>query len=401
MSDIKQFKDQEDHICANAAIPDVYRIGGSIVNKMQHEGVPFTVTAHAIDAAKGVFIYGLTDEMYTTYLNTFVKQNLNMIPGIIWTSIRDFVEPEEFLKQFAEAISMMKLTPVAYADLPSIFGKNVKKFYDDMMAEYQVLFDRETSLGTPTFPNNTVCRAMLIKYKGVNQNGRECTVLAGMDYKGVEYYTTVTPLSVMGPLGGLLGGLMQKKQAEKGSTQFGHGKPCDVIDWGAQNKFVLITPVEYEAETTPDFLEFVSTFHMEDSLRQQFYQMKAERAMQMTQQIAAQNAQLQQQLQIQRQNLMMNQQRLAQTLARNSAEMSAGIMDSWNKKMASDSRISQARSEAIRGVNVYQNSYGQNVDVSVTADHVYQNRLGEVFGVSGVAPDQTTLNQLNWTEIKK
>ena len=69
--------------------------------------------------------------------------------------------------------------------------------------------------------------------------------------------------------------------------------------------------------------------------------------------------------------------------------------------MASDSRISQARSEAIRGVNVYQNSYGQNVDVSVSADHVYENRYGDVYGVSGNSLDQNTLNELNWTEIYK
>ena len=85
----------------------------------------------------------------------------------------------------------------------------------------------------------------------------------------------------------------------------------------------------------------------------------------------------------------------------NRPAMSDMIMDSWNKKMASDSRISQARSEAIRGVNVYQNSYGQNVDVSVTADHVYENRYGDVYGVSGNAPDQELLNRMDWRELKK
>lgn len=101
------------------------------------------------------------------------------------------------------------------------------------------------------------------------------------------------------------------------------------------------------------------------------------------------------------QSLMINQQRLTQTLAANSASMSAGIMDSWNKKMASDSRISQARSEATLGVNTYQTTYGQNVQVSVAADHVYQDKYGDVYGVSGAAPDQETLNNLNWTELNK
>ncbi len=100
-------------------------------------------------------------------------------------------------------------------------------------------------------------------------------------------------------------------------------------------------------------------------------------------------------------NLQRSQQQLTQTLAANSRAMSDGIMDSWNKKMASDSRISQARSEAIMGVNTYTNTYGQDVQVGVSADHVYQNQYGDVYGVSGTAPDQETLNDLNWTEIYK
>ena len=88
-------------------------------------------------------------------------------------------------------------------------------------------------------------------------------------------------------------------------------------------------------------------------------------------------------------------------IAQNSAQMSAGIMDSWNRKMASDSRISQARSEAIRGVHTYQTTSGRSVEVGVTADHVYQNNYGDVYGVSGSAPDQELLNRLNWTEIRR
>ena len=100
-------------------------------------------------------------------------------------------------------------------------------------------------------------------------------------------------------------------------------------------------------------------------------------------------------------NLMQSQQNLMNTLARNSAEMSAGIMDSWNRKMAADSRISQARTEAIMGTNTYTTTYGQQVDVSVVADHVYQNQYGDVFGISGPAPDQDVLNSLNWKELGK
>ena len=110
--------------------------------------------------------------------------------------------------------------------------------------------------------------------------------------------------------------------------------------------------------------------------------------------------QFQQMAQASMQSLMANQQRLRQTLAENSTAMSNMIMDSWNQKMASDSRISAAGSEAIRGVNTYTNTYGQTVDVSLTADHVYQNQYGDVYGVSGSAPDSEVLSKLNWTELK-
>lgn len=88
-------------------------------------------------------------------------------------------------------------------------------------------------------------------------------------------------------------------------------------------------------------------------------------------------------------------------IAQNSAQISAGIMDSWNRRMASDSRISQNWSEAVRGVNTYRTTDGRRVEVGVTADHVYQNNYGDVYGVSGVAPDQDILNRLNWTELNR
>ena len=396
MSEIKEFRDNRGNLCAYAAIKDNYLIGGSIVDKLQHESVPFFITAHAIDTSRNIMIFGLTDEMFTTYKSQFTKAMLKSVPNVIWTSIRDFIEPDEYLQQFAEAMAQTKLTPVAQSDLPSVIGQNIQKAYASMMQSYQEAFDIEGQLGTPTYPNNSICRSYLVKYQG-NRNGVSSVVLAGMDYKGVEYYTTVSPLNVISPLGGLLGGMLKKKQAEKGSNQFGYGKPCDAIDWGAANKFIVMAPAEYEKEATADFLEFVSTFHMSDNLRQVFYQRVAERKQMMLQQ----SLRLQQMAIRSQQRLLASQQQLQQTLARNSAEMHNMIMDSWNQKMASDSRISRARSEAIRGVNTYTNSYGQNVDVSVTADHVYQNNYGDVYGVSGNTPDQELLNKLNWTEIKK
>ena len=63
-------------------------------------------------------------------------------------------------------------------------------------------------------------------------------------------------------------------------------------------------------------------------------------------------------------------------------------------------RISADMSEAARGVNTWQTTDGRGVEVDVVADHVCQNTYGDVYGVSGPAPDQELLNRLDWTALK-
>ena len=399
MNSIKEFKDQNGNTLALAAIPDDYTIGSNLNNEFQHESVPFFITAHAINTAKNIMIFGLSDEKFTTYKNQMIKGTLKFMQDVRWNSIRDFIEPEDYLFQFAQALSQMqKLTPVGEADLPSICGQNPKQAFQDFMALYEAAWQADAQAGIETKANNILVRSFMRRFDGVAKSGAACTVVAGMDYNGVEMYSPqANLLGAINPLFGMLGAAAQNKQAQNSSKQFGHGTPCDSIDWGSKNKFLMVAPKEYEQEAFEAFLEFVQTFHMTDQLRNRFYQALVERS----QMRMMETAKFQGIAQANMQANMINQQRLTQTLAANSASMSAGIMDSWNKKMASDSRISQARSEATLGVNTYQTSYGQNVQVSVAADHVYQDKYGDVYGVSGVAPDQETLNNLNWTELNK
>ena len=341
-------------------------------------------------------IYGLSDEKFTTYKNKMMTMALNSMRDVCRNSIRDFIEPEDYLLQFAQALSMMQLTPVSEAGLPSVCGLNPQQTYNDFMAEYEAAFQRDASFGTPVKANNVLVRSFMRKYSGVSRGGGNCSVFAGMDYNGIEYYSPASSMMAVSPLLGLLGSAIKNKKAEKSDKRLGHGEPCDALDWGAKNKFLMVCPAEYENEAFGDFMEFVQTFHMDNSLRQEFYRLNEQRIMMRMQE----TVHFQQMAQASMQSLMANQQRLRQTLAENSAAMSNMIMYSWNQKMASDSRISAAGSEAIRGVNTYTNTYGQTVDVSVTADHVYQNQYGDVYGVSGSAPDSEVLSKLNWTELK-
>jgi hypothetical protein len=92
---------------------------------------------------------------------------------------------------------------------------------------------------------------------------------------------------------------------------------------------------------------------------------------------------------------------LARQIQANSDEISRGIMDSWEKRSASQSRMSENWSQAIRGVNTWQTSSGRTVEASVTADHVYQNRYGDTIEVSGTALDDELTSRLDWTELKR
>ena len=102
-----------------------------------------------------------------------------------------------------------------------------------------------------------------------------------------------------------------------------------------------------------------------------------------------------------RMQAMQRQMEVSRQIARDSAEISAGIMDSWEKRSTSQSRMSANYSEAVRGVNTYTTPTGRTVECDVTADYVYQNRYGDTIGVSGRAVDPEVAAKLDWTELNK
>ena len=154
---------------------------------------------------------------------------------------------------------------------------------------------------------------------------------------------------------------------------------------------------EKEQEATEIFLRFVGSLTPDPALERQesalVEQMYRQRVME-AQGYAMQAQQM-------RMQTMQRQQELSRQIAQNNAEISAGIMDSWEKRSASQSRMSANYSEAVRGVNAYATPSGRTVECSVTADHVYQNRYGDTIGVSGTAVDPEVAAKLDWTELNK
>ena len=96
------------------------------------------------------------------------------------------------------------------------------------------------------------------------------------------------------------------------------------------------------------------------------------------------------------QSQMINAQR-QRDISRTLSETSNIIMEGYQNRMASQDRISQNWSEAIRGVNSYTTTDGRTVEHSVVSDHVYQTPYGDTVGVSGTLPEVPS----DWTELNR
>lgn len=397
---MKTFFDQTGSMAlAHAEVPDTYETGGELNRNRQSAAVPFTFNIHAVNKEKRIGMFILSEEMFCEPRSQLAKLGVNNDPAVIRSSLRPFIEPGDYLLETAQQIFGAPLTPVAQTDLPSRNTQNKEANYQKMMDLVNIYVSFDNQMGTPTKVGNTIYNGVLAKYAG-NKNGTGCVVMAGMDYKGYEYYTNMNMGSLMGGMGGLLGGMlggMQQQNQGARDPRFGHGDPCDMVYWGSEARYVLVAPAEFEAEAANDFVKFIASYQPDPALMQQFDQLVMQ-SVQQNQQYSMQMQGMAQQSMMRTQQM---QQQTAQMISQNSRDISAGIMDSWDKKMASQTRMSNNYSEAIRGVNTYQTTTGQNVEVSVAADHAYENQYGDVYGVSGPAPDDDILSKLNWTEINQ
>ncbi len=445
----KSFVTADGLTLATADVPSDYIPEAQYEARWQSEMVPHYYKLKACPEARGIYMSSFSKELYNDLKNPFLKGMVSLVANSTKNGYQKFTEPEVFLKSEAERIAGIPLTAVAKAPLPSILGRNPEAAQANLKNDIY-----KYSLFTEITPKvlNSICESVLYRYVG-KLNDRDVIVLAGMDYEGAELDYTPSGLDsisdaagkTIGKLmdsfgkkmpsadsireklsdvvsgkekmtmkdmmnGGLIGKMMRDSKDQKTETvieketpqsdeplPFGHGRHVDHILSGAARTYYAMYYAEYDEEVLPVFMRFVASIIPDPGLEQREIAMINNKMAAIAQEVAR-NQQIAMQKQMQ---LQQNQARTAQMLADNARSMSDGLMDSWNKKMASDSRISQARSEATMGVNTYQNSYGQNVQVSVAADHVYQNQYGDVYGVSGNALDQDVLNQINWTELSK
>lgn len=390
------FKDQATGApVATAIVPEGYLVHATITDRYSNDLVPLQSYVAAVSKDQRIMLNSNSKCMWEQLISPLM-QHAAKVTGVNKSNLVPYPDPDKYLGENASAfMDGRKATLTAKAVLPGSFADNRQTIHNNFLQEF---IEREGS-----GPNvkleivNSICEPILMRFTGL-RNGKPAVALVGYELMGVEYRNAIRPEMLMGGTIGLVATLMSaSKKAPKNQAPFGHAKERDAIRWGYNQFYSCVCDAELERQATEEFLRFVLSYTPDINFiqrREQLAYAKWVQAMQFANQLSAQA----QQAQIQAQQRAIEASRI---IARNSAEMSAGIMDSWNKKMASDSRISQSRSEAIRGVNTYQTTYGRNVEVGVTADHVYQNNYGDVYGVSGAAPDQELLNRLNWTELRR
>ncbi len=390
---IREFYDQQNNILlGKGELPESYQLGGMLNNQIQSEHVPFTWSAHAIDQNRGINIFVISEEKYLDYRSELLKQTVNMNPNVIRSSLRSYVEPEDYIRAFAESIFGGRIELQATAQSPTVYSVNQQSYYNALSNLASTLANKEASFGYPCDIENLTCRSYLMKYKGVKGN-QEYTLLTAVDFEGFEMHYRNQMTSIFGFPGM---GFGSKPQQASASKVLGHGNG-EIVEWGSKFRFLMVAPKQSEADGAKEFLKFINTFTMDLNLSNQFGNM----INQLLQQQMMQTAQFQAQTQANIAGNIYQQQKLTNMLQQNSQSISNGIMDSWNRKMDAETRMSNNFSEAIRGVNTYTTTDGRNVEVGVSADHVYQNQYGNVYGVSGKAVDDDILSKINWTEINK
>ena len=421
----KRFADNKTGIIlAKAVVPESFTSEGNLYEVWQSDLVPFTAAFQASSPDRSTMLSTTSGEMYAWYLNPLLRTFAAQTPNVIKTSFREFIEPDEYLHQYAERTAGVRLTPTARAKLPSAYGKDLEGERQRLL---QYVESHMINISVRETVSTCYCDAFLYRYEGVS-GGRKIVVFAGCDYKGVESYDANggpagMGLLAMGMQGGLLGRMLQGNKGKAsakgggnrgknspqvsptgvgaGNIPFGHGKEygkqVDLISWGSERLYFAAAPIEAERAATVAFLRFVGSISPNPALWKQrslLIEQKHQTRILEAQQLNSQAVQMQIQAQ-------QRQRELARQLQANSEEISRGIMDSWERRSASQSRISSNWSQAIRGVDTYSAPSGRTVEASVSADHVYQDRYGDTIEVYGNEPDDELVTRLDWTKLDR
>lgn len=105
----KRFADNKTGIVlAKAVVPESFTPEGNLYEVWQSDLVPFTASFQAASPDRSIVLSTTSGEMYAWYLNPLLRTFAAQTPNVIKTSFREFIEPDEYLHQYAERMSALQ-----------------------------------------------------------------------------------------------------------------------------------------------------------------------------------------------------------------------------------------------------------------------------------------------------
>ena len=245
---------------ATATVPDGWKYGAAIKGYNQSLLVKYLGICQVQKADGSALMFAKTGDNFLD-----VRQGLNQdevhkdgqvnkymsIPMLRLDSTENYLN--SIAPQYAENA---RLSATAASKLPSYFGENNKAFQQEMekeLKEFAACFanaDVQFEAGVP------VTESKLVQY-AYTQNRTKYVLLLGTDLGAYEFRLTAKSAASNNDMMSILTNLMGAQQTATGQY----------IHWGSKLIFGLITTEAAYNETSREFLNFVNSFKLDSSYK--------------------------------------------------------------------------------------------------------------------------------------
>ena len=164
--DLRQFTDANTGTpLASAVVPPDYTLKGALNAQWQSDAVPFTATVQAVSPDRSVILTSSSKETFEEIRDPIQKKMVARIPVAAPAWLRDFVEPEAYLQQYAEGML-----------LPSVFGTHLQEEKAKLLAFFNA---HAININVRLEVSNLVCDPILSSTAG-NMQRRVLALSSGI-----------------------------------------------------------------------------------------------------------------------------------------------------------------------------------------------------------------------------
>ncbi len=428
-------------------LPFGYQAMGMIQPDVSSFTYPFGVSASAYSETGAVIGYfigeGYTDRSKNPALSGMYSEGLEQISK---THYKDFMDVQQYIDSYASTYattsqaSYLKFAEERPMPLYEPFNETeaIQDFQRKVEFEKQRISNSSTAKDTGFYCKG-LCRIYDITVNGADYKFAVSTVLKAWRYQMPGIGGSLGSLGNLGnlgksvnlnklgnfgsseksneighllfgnsPLGKMLGvtsqPAKQPPQAEPQQTKtegaFNDMPKNSVIEWLSDGVFTMLCPPqEFELAFEQAFTDFCSTLKLDEGIHEKMYDTQSQILRDISQHTQQRLDQMNQQFQSWQQ-LHASQQAAFdsynqawwnRTNATDAARRSA-----YQSKLASENRMSDSYSEAIRGVNTYLRPDGTEVEVSVAYNRAYTDNSGDTLGSSSAFEPIGS-----WTEMNR